>query len=285
LTKKISIVSYESSIGRTTLAKGLFEYASSLPGVEVQLLGYDIEKPDLIQLFDKVKLNAEEVYAGFPKIDNQRCKFCGACVSYCDCGALQLYRHVPAIVLDPEKCEACGDCIQGCSLHGISTKERLTGYILHGQINGNSITIGKADDSHNFLVPLICTLNLRKKPESIAVCDMGPGVSGYVLTAVKNSTLAIIVLKPARGWKRNIEFLLDMFEHQKIPVGIVINKYREEQGFLNEVEDFCSIGNIQLLGILPYFLSDKLEKSLDTNAIGSENESIFAPIWNKVVEY
>jgi MinD superfamily P-loop ATPase len=282
LTKKISILSYESSTGRTSLANGLFEFASSIPDITVQLLGYDIEKPDLIQFFDQIKFRADEVYASFPKIDNFRCKFCGACVGFCDCSALHLDRNIPAILINPEKCEACGECINGCSIHGISTKERLTGYILHGRMNGHTITIGKADDSHDFLVPLICALNQRIKPGSISICDLGPGISGYVLTALKDTAQAIIVLKPARGWLRNIQFLLARLKEKAIPYSIVINKYRDESGFLVEVRRFCEVSNVSLLGIIPYLALPPGEKTLALNAVGLENESIFASIWAKV---
>jgi len=152
-------------------------------------------------------------------------------------------------------------------------------------MEGNIITIGKADDSHDFLIPLVCALNQRIKPGSIAICDTGPGVSGYVLTAIRDTTLAVIVLKPARGWKRNIDYLLGMLEEEKITFGIVINKFRDEKGFFTEVEEFCKSGNIPLLGVIPYFTDDTEKKSLDSYAIGSENESIFAPIWKKVTGY
>jgi MinD superfamily P-loop ATPase len=283
LSRKIAILSYESSTGRTTLAKGLFDYVVSKTKSPVQLMGYDIEKPDLIQVFDKVKFTAEEVFASFPKIDNLRCKFCGACISFCDCGALHLDRNIPAMLVNPERCEACGECIEGCSIHGIQTREKLTGYVLQGRLNGHAIILGKAEDSHDFLVPLVCALNQRIKPGSISICDLGPGISGYVAAALKETSLALIVLKPARGWERNTQFLLSLLKEKAIPVGIVINKYRNESGFLDEVKLFCSTSNASLMGVIPFESFEPGEKSLDINAFSLKNESIFASILEQLM--
>jgi len=260
----------------------LFVHAVSVSAFPVQLIGYDIEKPDLIKAFDKIKFGVDEVFASFPKIDNTRCKYCGACVSFCNCGALHLDRNTPAIILNPEKCEACGECIEGCSIHGIATRERLTGYVLQGRMEGHAIALGKADDTHDFLVPLGCALNRRVAMYSISICDMGPGTSGYVLTALKNTTLAIIVLKPVGGWKRNIHFLQCALKGKNIPFSIVINKFRDETWFADEVQEFCELERVSLLGIIPFMSFGYNEKTFSINANGLENESIFASIWEKV---
>ncbi|NVO20435.1 MAG: hypothetical protein HXX13_12080 [Bacteroidetes bacterium] len=276
-------MSYESSTGRTMLAKGLFDFVVSISAEPVQLVGYDVEKPDLIGEFEQVKFNADEIFADFPKIDNLKCKFCGACISYCDCGALQLDRNIPSMVISPEKCEACGECINGCSIHGIGRKEKLTGYILHGRKGMHSITVGKADESHEFQVPLVCALNQRINTGSLAICDLSPGISGYVLTALRDATLAILVINPSRGWLRNIQFLLGALKERSIPFGLVINKYKGEASFLEEVERFSKIKKVPVFGVISHRDFKDNEKYMPLNEADLENESIFATIWEKVV--
>jgi MinD superfamily P-loop ATPase len=187
------------------------------------------------------------------------------------------------VVVDPERCEACGQCIDGCSLHGITTRERLTGYILHGRMNGNMITVGKADDGHDFLVPLICALNRHEHPGSLSICDLGPGVSGYVQTALRDSSFSIIVQRPARGWLRNVQFLVDALKEKEIPFGLLINKFRGEEGFVKEAEEFCTKAKSPLLGIIPDFHEWKDQKYVDSNQLSSEMDSIFAGILDRVI--
>jgi len=264
------------------LAGQLFRIASREASLKLQLMGYDVEKPDLLGAFPAVRFEATEVYAAFPRVDQAQCRFCGACVSFCTCGALRLERQVPSITIDPERCEACGDCIQGCNLHGISTRERLTGYILKGRLNGNLITIGKGDEHHDYLVPLICALNDHLVEEAVSICDLGPGNSGFVLSALKNTTLALIVQRPARGWERNIRFLLDALRGKHIAGSVVINKYRGESGFLNEVETFCESEQLPLLGVIPFYGELEISNNRITDMPGKEIDPIFAAIWEKI---
>jgi len=260
------------------LARNLFAYCLKKSPVPVQLAGYDIEKPDLLHGFEKLKFTAVEIFAGFPRVDSNRCRYCGSCVKHCSCGALQLDRLRPAVTINPEKCEACGECTEACPSHGISSRERLTGYILHGRLNGHSILIGKGAPDHNYLLPLVNSLNECLNPAFLAICDLGPGNSSYVTTALKGSSLAIILLNPARGWKRNTRFLLDILKDHTIPFAIVINKYRKEEGFLREVTDFCRMESVPLLGIIPYSADLRGEKSCNFNDCNSEMETIFAAI-------
>jgi len=285
VSKKISILSHESSAGRTTLALNLFsEGIKSSPGY-IQLMGYDIEKPDLLDAFDKVKFSATEVYADVPRIDKNHCRYCGACIAWCSSNAMSLDRHIPALIIDPDRCEACGDCMEGCNIHGITTKQRLTGYLLHVKLNGHTITIGKGDQETDFLVPLICRMNSLRKMDSLAICDLGPGVSGFVLAALRETDLAIILLKPARGWKRNIQPVRGYLTEKKISHGFVINKYRNETGFLEEVEAFCRQEHLPLFGVIPYSQEMHSAASKNDLKILPFTKLLVAPVWNGILHY
>lgn len=285
MSKKISILSHESSAGRTTLALSLFSEGIKTIGSTIQLMGYDIEKPDLLDVFDKVKFSATEVYADFPRIDKNHCRYCGACIAWCGSNAMTLDRHTPALIIDPDRCEACGDCIEGCNIHGITTRQRLTGYLLHGKLNGHSITIGKGDQENDFLIPLICRMNSHRKTDSLAICDLGPGISGFVLAALRETDMAVIVLKPSRGWTRNIQPIRGYLMEKKIPYGFIINKYRAETGFLEEVEAFCRHEKIPLFGTIPF------NPELDNKSpeVSLRNFSDMGPpvsdIWNSLLHY
>ncbi len=265
------------------LARNLFAYGIRENSSPVQLVGYDIEKPDILHGFENVKFAADEVYAEFPKIDSIKCKYCGACVNFCSFGALLLDRMRPSITVNPERCVACSECIDGCSIHGISKRERLTGYVLQGRLSGHLITIGKRDESHDFLVPLVCSLNNRLKPGYVAICDLGPGTSGYVYTALSSTTRAIVLLKPSLGWLRNIQYMLDMVNGKSIFIGIVVNKYRGEESFLEEVNQFCRKAASPLLGVIPFSSELSDEKTCSFSATNPEMEAIFAAIWKGAV--
>jgi len=282
MSRKVLVLSYESSVGRTSVVNGLFSAAVTTGTDSVQLIGYDIEKPDLLKGFPDLKFEAKEVYAGFPKIDRQHCRYCGSCIAYCHTGAISLDRHVPSIQVDPEKCEACGICTDGCNIHGISLKERLTGYILLSHLDGHQLIIGKGDEHHDFLVPLVCSINRMVQEHTISLCDAGPGTSGYVHAALHDAALAVILIKPSRGWTRNIQFLLELLQSKGVAPGIVINKYREEEGFLNEVNTYCKTQSIPLLGVIPYLPELEIDPFKCFFVNNTNIDSIFARVLKEI---
>lgn len=279
---KIAIISQESESGRTFISLGLFWSAISGKQGKVQLLGYDIEKPDLLQYFPDIKFEAREVYAAFPKIDKNHCKFCGACVHFCRTGALVLNRSIPSLTTDPDKCEACSECIDGCNIRGISTKERLTGYLLQGKMQGHSITIGQAEDSHDYILPLICTLNQYRMPDSVAICDLGPGFSGKVSLALKDADLAIIAIKPSADGLSSLGSITLEMEKAGIRHAILMNQVEEMDAEAELVEEYARSKNIPLLGMIPVFKSKRIENITDFHGADSGLAAIFAAVWEKV---
>jgi MinD superfamily P-loop ATPase len=279
---KISILSPESAAGRTFISLGLFWSAYSQNHRAVQLLGYDIEKPDLLQYFPDIKFDAQEVYASFPKIDKNHCMFCGACVHFCRTGALKLDRSIPAVITDPDKCEACSECIDGCNIRGITLKERLTGYLLQGKMQGHAITIGQAEDAHDFILPLICTLNQFRIPESVAICDHGPGFSGKVSLALKDADLAIVIIKPSNDEFSALETLLTELDKKGVRRAILLNQVESLNGEVEMIKEYAFRLNIPLLGILPVFKSKRLKNITDFNSADSGMAAIFAAVWDKV---
>ncbi|MCJ7812048.1 4Fe-4S binding protein [bacterium] len=54
-------------------------------------------------------------------IDNERCDFCGTCVSVCPSDAIELRESV--IWIDMEKCTVCRFCVDICPLGVPEVKE------------------------------------------------------------------------------------------------------------------------------------------------------------------
>lgn len=245
-------------------------------------MNYDVEKPDIVDFYKHIVLREEAFYVSFPVIDILRCRYCGSCIQYCPEAALHFERSIPRIEIIADRCKACGECIKGCHVNYIAGKERLTGYILHGQSGRNHFTFGKSNDGHNYHLPLICELSCRIQPDSHVFCDLAPGTSGFVRMALKSTDVAAIITKPNRGWKRNIELVTGMLEEQAIPFGMVINKIKNEEGFVNEVHEYCLDNSIPLFGNIPYDAQLELGKTSNDAGFGDDLKAIFADIFNKI---
>lgn len=248
----------------------------------VQLMGYDIEKPDVLQQTDHIKLETSEFNISFPVIDVLRCRYCGSCIKFCPETALHFDRSIPRIRVIPDRCIACGECIKGCHVSYIEGKQRLCGYIIQGCKDGNYYTFGKSDNGHDYHLPLICELNKKVKPGVTAFCDLPPGNSGFVRLALDNSSVSAIIVKPNRGWKRNVQHIIEMLTDLKTPFGIVINKIKNEESFVREVQDFCELENIPLFGKIPHDIQLEQRKTSIDKDFGDDLKSIFAEILMKI---
>jgi len=58
-----------------------------------------------------------------PKINKEKCIGCGACVSECPAGAIQI-RDDSKAEIDQEKCQKCGKCVQVCP---VGASEKIEG--------------------------------------------------------------------------------------------------------------------------------------------------------------
>ena len=54
------------------------------------------------------------MHKSFVEINNDRCDFCGTCVSVCPSDAIELRES--SIRIDREKCTVCGFCVDTCPL-------------------------------------------------------------------------------------------------------------------------------------------------------------------------
>ena len=248
----------------------------------MQLVGYDIEKPDIINHFSHLKLSAEEFYVSFPVIDVLRCRYCGSCVGFCPETALYFDRSIPRIGIIADRCKACGECIKGCHIHLIAGRERLSGYVLQGKVGDRFYTFGKNCNGHDYHLPLICRLNDMIRPEATAICDLPPGNSGFVKMALRDSGAAAVVVKPNRGWRRNAEVVTEMLTEMRIPFGIIINKIKNEESFVLEVREYCLNRHVELLGTIPYdSLIEQGKTSADAD-FSDDLKAIFAGIYKGI---
>ncbi len=262
----------------------MFDAASVKTNGMLQLMGYDVEKPDIFDHFNNIKFETSEFYINFPMIDLLRCRFCGSCIPFCPETALHFDRSIPRIEIIPDRCKACGECLKGCHIHIISERQRLCGYIMQGRENGNYFTSGRSNDGHDYHLPLICELNRKIQPGATVICDLPPGYSGFVKMALKETRVALIIVKPNRGWRRNVENMTALLTSMGIPYGIIVNKVKNEESFVIEVQQFCKNEKVPLIGIIPYDpLLEQGKTSIDKD-YGDDLRVIFADILSKIQE-
>ncbi|MBN2727845.1 MAG: 4Fe-4S binding protein [Bacteroidales bacterium] len=74
--------------------------------------------------------NRQEVYQTAPRVNAEKCKFCGKCIDYCKHKVVSMQKGSGKILIEPELCTDCGKCYKGCSKKGaIKKHDYLVGLV------------------------------------------------------------------------------------------------------------------------------------------------------------
>lgn len=275
-------MSFEISAGRTLIARELFRSAILNRTGTYQLAGFDIEKPDLLDIAGNRKLATEVIYASQPVIDSAKCRYCGICAGFCNAKAIQFNRFVPSVTLIVSRCEACGNCIISCNRHGIKRVQKLSGKILKGEFGKHHFLVAQLTENSEFQLPLIKAMHERLLPEATVICDFGPGNGIQVSYGLEGIDFGLIVIRSEQNWKTNIEEMLTLLEKRNIPAGVIMNAVKQDTSFVKQVKKYCRDHSLALIGIIPFVNLPENEADIFRLDNNESTEYNFSNIWKTI---
>jgi len=273
----ISIASGKGGTGKTTIAASL---ASVIP--ECVYIDCDVEEPNG-HLFLKPKFISEEKAEKLlPHINQDKCKFCGKCVSVCEFNALINLKF--EIVLFEEMCHSCGACKYFCPLKIITERVKEIGIVRVG-ITKNEIifadgvlNIGEASAS-----PLIKEVKKKIVKGKTNIIDSPPGISCSMVEAIKDSDFCILVTESTPFGLNDLKLAIDVLRAIDIPFSVVINKYDSS---FTEMENYLRKANIDVLLKIPFdrkYAESYSEGTLPINKY-PELKKDFIRLYNRIKE-
>jgi len=273
----ISIASGKGGTGKTTIAASL---ASVIP--ECVYIDCDVEEPNG-HLFLKPKFISEEKAEKLlPHINQDKCKFCGKCVSVCEFNALINLKF--EIVLFEEMCHSCGACKFFCPLKIITERVKEIGIVRVG-ITKNEIifadgvlNIGEASAS-----PLIKEVKKKIVKGKTNIIDSPPGTSCSMVEAIKDSDFCILVTESTPFGLNDLKLAIDVLRAIDIPFSVVINKYDSS---FTEMENYLRKANIDVLLKIPFdrkYAESYSEGTLPINKY-PELKKDFIRLYNRIKE-
>ena len=239
---KIAIASGKGGTGKTTVATNL---AQTIMG-KVHLIDCDVEEPNSHLFITGKKIYEETVFLPISEIDENKCKACGLCSSFCEFNALVSFGDAPIVF--PELCHGCGGCSKICPHNAIYEINREIGIIESFDANKITLTHGKLNVGTSLAPPMIKATKKQIKDNEISVIDAPPGTSCPVVATIKDVDFVVLVTEPTPFGLNDLNLAVEMTRELKLPLGIIINRAEEGNSLIN---DYAKQKGLKILQEIP----------------------------------
>lgn len=186
-------------------------------------------------------------------ISPDRCRGCGDCVIYCRFNAIKDF-----YVVDPLMCEGCGVCAMMCHYEAIDMVDQQSGSLVITQSDSQPFLFAKMGIGEGNSGKLVT--DLRQKAKAIAeernydciIIDGPPGIGCPVIASITGTTHVLIVTEPSISGIHDLERIIQLTQHFRIPSSVCINKTDLSDENRQIIIDICNRYNVPVIGTIPY---------------------------------
>jgi len=275
----ISVASGKGGTGKTLVATSL---ALSLKDkYKVQLLDCDVEEPNAHVLLKPTITRSEAVSILVPKVDEDKCTYCGRCAEVCAFNAIAvLGNHVLTF---PQLCHGCGACSYLCPEKVISEESRETGVVEWGYSDGLNFVQGKLTVGEAMAPPVIRKVKEYANNDGTVIIDVPPGTSCPVVEAIKGSDFCILVTEPTPFGLNDLSLAVETVRELGIPCGVILNRAGVGD---SKVEEYCEKENIPILLTIPLLteIAHLYSKGITLVEGMPGSKGSFADLFNQIKE-
>ena len=284
MIREIVIVSGKGGTGKTSLTAAFAALAKNSI-----LCDADVDAADLHLLMQpEVKEQTDFMGGSKAVIDPDLCTGCGTCRTLCRFDAISDRYEV-----DPIRCEGCGVCVDFCPEQAIAFPVQRCGewYISDTRFGPMvHARLGIAEENSGRLVSLV-----RKKTRQLAeergleliLTDGPPGIGCPVIAAIGGATALVIVVEPTVSGIHDMERVVDLAAHFRVPGMVIVNKFDLNVGMTEAIEQLAEKRNILVLGRVPFdpvFTRSMVQgQTLFEYGEESPTRRVVRDIWAKIV--
>ena len=249
MIREIVIVSGKGGTGKTSLAAAFAALAKN--GI---LCDADVDAADLHLLMQpEVKERTDFMGGSKAVINPDLCTGCGTCRTLCRFDAISDRYEV-----DPIRCEGCGVCVDFCPEQAIDFPVQRCGeWYISATRFGPMVhaRLGIAEENSGRLVSLV-----RKETRQLAeergldliLTDGPPGIGCPVIAAIGGATALVIVVEPTVSGIHDMERVVDLAAHFRVPGLVIVNKYDLNVEMTETIEQLAVQRNLVVLGQVPF---------------------------------
>ncbi|NLI70181.1 MAG: P-loop NTPase [Firmicutes bacterium] len=243
----IAIASGKGGTGKTTVAVNL---ALVLAGeTELKFLDCDVEEPNA-HLFLRPELkDSEPVSIPVPRVDLERCNYCGTCAEVCAFNAIMVGKET--VLVFEELCHGCGGCAYFCPEKAIEEVDRPIGVLESGVAGEIAFVHGRLNPGEALSPPLIKAVKEKADPEILTIVDAAPGASCPVVEAIQGSDYCLLVTEPTPFGLNDLAIAVELLQKLNLPGGVVINRTFGDESE-KKIESYCSQNGVPILLKMPW---------------------------------
>jgi MinD superfamily P-loop ATPase len=282
--RELVVISGKGGTGKTSLTAAF----ASLSQNSV-LCDADVDAADLHLLMGPEVVTRTDFKGGFEaSIRKEDCIECGRCRELCHFDAIS-----EDYVIDPIDCEGCGVCVDFCPEKAIDFPEKICGeWFLSNTRFGTMVhaRLGIAEENSGRLVSLIrqqARAYAEAHGQDLIITDGPPGVGCPVIAALSGATAVCIVTEPTVSGLHDMERVVRLAAHFKIPGMVLVNKSDLNPEMTEKIETLARERNITLLGNLPFdpFFTKAMIEAKTIMEYGEESDikKSVRTIWDKIM--
>lgn len=250
--RELVIISGKGGTGKTSLTAAFAALAAEEG--RVILCDADVDAADLHLLMQPdIRQSTDFMGGSKARINPDLCTGCGTCLPLCRFDAIN-----ERLTVDPIRCEGCGVCVDFCPVQAIDFPVQRCGewYISDTRFGPMvHARLGIAEENSGKLVSLV-RKEVRQLAEArgcdLIITDGPPGIGCPVIAAIGGATALVIVVEPTVSGLHDMERVIDLAAHFKVPGMVVVNKFDLNPEMTVAIERLAQRRNVALLGRVPF---------------------------------
>jgi MinD superfamily P-loop ATPase len=247
--KQLTVISGKGGTGKTSITAAFATLAKNAVFADCDVDAADLHlilKPTVIKTMNFHGLK-------IASLDKEKCTECKKCFENCRFDAIGKELNIIK-----ESCEGCGVCEYICPVNAISMVNRDSGFSYISKTRFGPMVhamLKTAEEASGKLVTVVrnnARTIVEEKNKDLIIIDGPPGIGCPVIASISGVDLVLIVTEPTLSAIHDLERILDVADHFKIPAIVCINKCDINLENTGKIEHYCKSNNIDIVGQIPY---------------------------------
>ena len=247
--KQLTIISGKGGTGKTSITAAFASLTKNAVFADCDVDAADLHlilKPSI-----KKKMNFHGLQIA--SVNKEKCTDCKLCYENCRFEAID-----EDINIIKESCEGCGVCEYICPVDAIKMVDRDSGFSYISETRFGPMAhamLKTAEEASGKLVTVVrdhAKKLAEEKNKDLIIIDGPPGIGCPVISSITGVDLVLIVTEPTLSAIHDLERILGVANHFKIPAIVCINKFDINLDNTSKIENYCKSNGIDIVGKLPY---------------------------------